>query len=322
MTKPFRFSVQAFNTESAAGWRELVRKAEDLGYSAFQLADHYMGPGPALEAAAHPVQDIAAVPAMAAAAEATKTIKIGCRVFCVSYRPAAVLVKEAMTIDFLSEGRLEFGLGAGWITSEYEAMGIPMNSAGQRIQQLEETIALAKQFMKPGELNIKGDYVQVSGFEGVPKPAKGAVPIMVGGGGQKVLTLAGREADIVSINFNNRAGKIGPDGVGNSTHEETAKKIGWIKDGAGARFKDIEIEIGAYFTFVTDDAKTTAEGFGQMFGLSGEEMMRHPHALFGTTDQICDELRRRRETFGISYISVGGDNIDAFAPVVAKLNGK
>ncbi len=318
---PFRFSVQCFNTTSAQAWRDTVRKAEDLGYSAFHLADHYMGPGPALEAAAHPVQDVAAVPAMAMAAEASKTIKIGCRVFCTGYRPPAVLVKEAMTLDFLSEGRLELGLGAGWITSEYEAMGIPFDPPGKRIQLLEETIKLAKQGIKSEQLDVDGDFVHVKGYQSVPKPVNANVPIMIGGGAPRILKLAGREADIVSINFNNRAGMIGPDGVGTSTHDETMQKIGWIKEGAGERFDDIELEIGAYFTFVTDAAEATAEQFGQMFGLSKEEMLRHPHALFGTTDAIADELQKRREEFGISYVCVPNDVAEAFAPVVAKLQG-
>lgn len=321
--RPFRFSVQGFNTSSASEWRDTVRKAESLGYSAFHLADHYIGSGPALEKAAHPVQDVAAVPAMAMAAEATSTIKIGCRVFCTGYRPAPVLVKEAMTIDFLSEGRLELGLGAGWITSEYEAMGIEFDSPGKRIKRLEETVALAKQAMGDGQLNLQGDYVQVKDYESVPKPhKKSGVPIMIGGGAPKILKLAGREADIVSINFNNRAGAIGQDGVGNSTHDETKQKIKWIEEGAGDRFNDIEIEIGAYFTVVTDAAPAVAEQFGGMFGLSTDEMMRHPHALFGTVDSISDELERRREEFGISYICVPNDVAEAFAPVVEKLQGK
>ena len=320
--KPFRFSVQGFNTDSASAWRETVQKAEGLGYSTFHLADHYIGPGPALEKAAHPVQDIAAVPAMAMAAEATKTINIGCRVFCTGYRPAPVLVKEAMTIDFLSGGRLELGLGAGWITSEYDAMGIPFDRPGLRIQRLEETVQLAKQAMAGERLNVQGDFVQVSDYDSVPKPAnpKG-VPIMIGGGAPRVLKLAGREADIVSINFNNRSGAIGQDGVGTSTHDETRQKVAWIKEGAGDRFDQVELEIGAYFTVVTDQAQAVAEQFGGMFGLPADEMLRHPHALFGTVDGICEELERRREEFGISYICVPNDVAEAFAPVVARLQG-
>ena len=112
---PFRFAVQSFNASSGAEWRERARKVEDLGYSALHLADHLLGPGAAIEAANHPVQQLAAVPAIAVAAEATSTLRVGCRVFCIDYRPAVVLAKEAATLDLFSDGRLELGLGAGWI---------------------------------------------------------------------------------------------------------------------------------------------------------------------------------------------------------------
>ena len=145
---------------------------------------------------------------------------------------------------------------------------------------------------------------------------------MVGGGSPRVLRLAGREADIVSLNFNNRAGVIGPDGVQTSTEDETRRKIGWIKEGAGERFDDLEIEIGAYFTMVMDDPSPVLAGFAQMFGLPEDEMARHPHALFGGVDAICDELERRRELFGISYFTIGADVMEAFAPVVDRLAGQ
>jgi len=144
-------------------------------------------------------------------------------------------------------------------------------------------------------------------------------PLMIGGGGRKVLSLAGREADIVSFNFNNRSGIIGPDGVQLSTHEETAKKIGWIRDAAGDRFADLELEIGAYFTFVTDDGAAVAKGMGDAFGLSEDEMVHHPHALIGTVDAICEELERRRELYGMSYVTIGDNALEAFAPVIARL---
>ena len=158
-------------------------------------------------------------------------------------------------------------------------------------------------------------------FEGDPKPV-GKMPIMIGGGSPRILRLAGKVADIVSLNFNNRSGMIGPDGVQLSSEAETAKKIGWIREGAGERFDQLELEIGAYFTFVMDDPSPVLGQFAQMFGLSEEDMSKHPHALFGSVDAICDELERRRELHGISYITVGRDNMESFAPVVARLHGK
>ncbi len=145
---------------------------------------------------------------------------------------------------------------------------------------------------------------------------------MIGGGGQRVLSLAGREADIVSFNFNNRSGMIGPDGVGNSTADATAEKVAWVKKAAGTRFDKIELEIGAYFTFVQDGAEAIAAGMGQAMGLTKEEMLKHPHGLFGSVDSVIAELQRRRELYGISYVTVGDAAMEAFAPVVARLAGK
>ena len=149
---------------------------------------------------------------------------------------------------------------------------------------------------------------------------------MIGGGSKKILTYAGQEADIVSLNFNNRAGVIGVDGMNSGLAEATRKKVQWIKDGAGDRFDDIEIEIGAYTTIITDHAEPTAAAFGEALGMSPEDIMQHPHCLIGSVDYICDELIRRREEYGISYVAVMDDGtnnmVDEFAPIVARLAGK
>lgn len=321
MTKPFRFAVQSFNATSGADWTDQVRKAEDLGYSAFHLADHILGPGPALTKANHPEQNLAAIPAMAYAAAVTKTIKIGCRVFCIDYHLPVVLIKSAMTIDKLSNGRLEFGLGAGWITEEYAALGIHKDEPKVRIDRLADVIEAVKAFRGDGMADLTNNTVQWKDFSGVPKPIS-KPPIMVGGGSPRVLRLGGREADIVSLNFNNRMGLIGPDGVNMSTEDETRKKVNWIKEGAGSRFNDLEIEIGAYFTFVMDDPSPVLGMFANNFQMSEAEMRKHPHALFGSVDTICEELQRRREMFGISYVTVNKDTAESFAPVVARLAGK
>jgi len=322
MARPFRFAVQSFNAASGADWASKVQRAESLGYSAFHLADHIIGPGPALSRTNHPIQGLAAVPAMAYAAAVTKSIRIGCRVFCVDYRLPVVLAKEAMTIDLLSNGRLELGLGAGWLKDEYEAVGLTMDTPGTRIGRLEDVIRAVKAYCVEDELAVNNESVQWNEFQGLPKPVQTPhPPIMIGGGSKRVLTLAGETADIVSFNFNNRQGVIGPDGVQMSTAAETAKKLDWIKAGAGDRFDHIELEIGAYFTFVTDQPDPIVSMFSQNFGLPEDEMRQHPHALFGGVSAICDELERRREAYGISYITVGEDNMDSFAPVVDQLNG-
>lgn len=322
MSKPFRFGVQSFSAASGEEWGERARKAEELGYSAFHLADHIIGEGPALTRSNHPLQTLAAVPAMAYAAAVTSSIKIGCRVFCVDYHNPVVLVKEAMTLDVLSGGRLELGLGAGWLKDEYGAIGLEMDSPGTRISRLADVIEGVKAYAAQGEISLSNNTLNWQEFDGSPKPIQKPYPrLMIGGGAPKILGLAGREADIVSLNFNNSSGMIGQPGVMSSTADETLKKIQWIKDGAGDRFDDLEIEIGAYFTFVVDDPAPMVAGFAANFGMSEDEMKQHPHALFGDVDMICDELQRRREAFGISYITVGDSVMDAFAPVVARLSG-
>jgi probable F420-dependent oxidoreductase len=323
MSKPFRFGLQAYAPNSGKEWRELARKAEASGFSSFHLADHIIGPGPALTATGHPVQTVAAIPAMAVAAEATSTIKVGCRVLCVDYRNPVMLAKEVATLDFFSEGRLELGLGAGWLQGEYEAIGVPFDRAGVRIDRFEEVIALLRASFAEGELNIDTPHVHAVGFEAVPKPfTKSGPPIMIGGGAKRILTIAGREDDIVSLNFNNSSGKLGAAGIGSSTAEITDQKIQWIKDGAGARFDQIEIEIAAYFTIVTPDGEATRAKMAPMFGMTPEVFAEHPNALIGSVDEICDRIVERRERFGISYVSFGASVIDSVIPVVERLAGK
>ncbi len=200
---PFRFAVQATNAAGQREWRDTVRKVEDLGYSTLFLADHYLGPGPAQKAARTPRQDLAPIAAMAAAAAYTETLRIGCRVFCIDYHVPAVLAKETATLDLLSDGRLEMGIGAGWSEVEYTAMGLNFDRPGRRIAKLAEVVSLIKAHWQGEELDYSGDFVQVRGYAGRPRPVQSQQrphpPIMIGGGGQRVLSLAGREADIVSI---------------------------------------------------------------------------------------------------------------------------
>jgi probable F420-dependent oxidoreductase len=320
MARPFRFAVQSFSAASAVEWRERAKRAEALGYSALHLADHVIGPGPAIAETNHPVQGLAAVPAMMCAADATRTLKVGCRVFCIDYQHPAVLAKQAATIDLLSDGRLELGLGAGWLRAEYEALGLRFDPAPVRFARLAETVRAVRALFAGQEVALDGEHVKLTGFAGAPP--RPLPPLMIGGGGKRVLSLAAREASIVSLNFNNRSGVIGADGVRSSTADATAQKIAWIRSAAGPRFPGLELEIGAYFTFVQPGAEAIAASMGQSLGLTRDEMLRHPHGLFGSVDAVCAELERRREAYGISYVTVFDQALEAFAPVVARLAGR
>ena len=226
-----------------------------------------------------------------AAADVTSTINVGCRVFGTDYRHPVVLAKELASLDILSDGRLEVGLGCGWMADEYQAMGIPFDRPGVRIDRMEETLAVIRACFGDGEVDVDGAHFQVTGFEGVPKPVRpGGPPIMIGGGARRVLGLAGREADIVSVNLDNRAGRLGPEGTTSGSGAHTARKIEWIKAGAGDRFDQIELEIGAYFTVVTDDRRGAIEGIAGRFGADPAVFADHAHTLIGSVDGICEQL--------------------------------
>lgn len=316
MARPFRFALSSSAASSGTAWKDLARKAEDLGFSTLFVADHYVDTG------SNGGQVLAAIPAMATAAAVTSSLRVGARVLCIDYHHPVVLAKSAATIDLLSDGRLELGLGAGWTASEYTAMGLAMDDAPTRIARLAETVSFLDAFFTGEPIEFAGAHINASAFKGQPLPVqRPRPPLMIGGGARKVLTYAGTVADIVSFNFNNAAGVVGPAGVKSSSASAMDEKVGWVRAGAGERFDGIELEIGAYFTVVTDDAAATAEKMGTMFGLSGEEMAAHPNALIGSVEHIGDTLRERRERYGFSYVTVSDRNADAFAPVVAALAG-
>jgi probable F420-dependent oxidoreductase len=323
MQRPFRFSVQAFEATSAKQWTELARQAEDLGYSTLFTTDHYFGPGEISATSGHRPVDVAPLSAMMSAAAVTERLRVGCRVSCVDYHNPVVLAKELATIDLLSEGRLEAGLGAGWVAAEYDGIGIPMDGPGVRIERLAEVVSLLKAHWSGDDINIDGKYVHAHGFAGRPIPVqKPHPPIFIGGGSPRILRLAGRLADIVSLNFNNASGRLGSSSVMSSGAAETEEKISWIRDGAGDRFDQIEIEIGAYFVGVGDGAGAQLDAMAARFGVSADEFASHPHAFFGSVDQICELLLERRERFGVSYVTVAQRHLDEFGPVIAAMAGR
>jgi probable F420-dependent oxidoreductase len=320
--RPFRFSVQAFHATSLAEWTDTARQAEDLGYATLFTTDHYFGPGTISEQSGHRPVDVAPIAASMAAAAVTTTLRVGCRVFCVDYHHPVVLAKELATLDMLSGGRLEVGVGAGWVALEYEGLGIPMDRPGVRIERVKQVVEVMKQHWGGEDLDIEMSLVHASGFAGRPLPVqKPHPPILIGGGSPKILRLAGAAADIVSINFNNAAGKLGASSVASSAAEATAQKLGWIQEGAGTRFDEIELEIGAYFISIQENYAAAADAMAQRFGIPTPDLLDHPHALIGTVDAVCERLERLRELFGISYISVAQRNMAEFAPVVARLAG-
>ena len=309
MLRPFRFGVQVGHAADAADWASIARKAEDLGFSTFTMGDH-------LDA------QFAPTVGLMAAAAATSTLRIGALTYANDYRHPVVLAKEAATLDLLSGGRLELGVGAGWMTTDYEQAGIPLDPAGVRIDRLAEAIAVLKGLFADGPVTLAGEHYAVAGLEGTPKPVQRPhPPILVGGGGRKILQLAAREADIIGLNFNLHGGRIdasvGPDG----TAEHTAEKLEWIRAAAGDRFDEIELQVRIHLAVITDDRAALAEQLAPAFGLTPEAALSSPHSLAGTVEQIIDDLVEQRERFGISYLGISADSMDDLAPVVARLAG-
>ena len=291
---PFRFGVQATNAAGGREWRDTARRVEDLGYSTLFLADHYLGPGPAQRAARTPRQDLAPIAAMAAAAAVTETLRIGCRVFCIDYHVPAVLAKEAATLDLLSDGRLELGIGAGWSADEYSAMGLTFDRPGRRITKLEEVIALIKAHCLGEELDCVGEFVNVRGYAGRPRPVQRPhPPIMVGGGGRRVLTLAAREADIVSMS---NVPFVARNDDGLDPHAEAQRRAGYVRAAAADRFENMDIESSPYFAQITDDPEFALADLAAKTGIAEEILRDHPNVLIGSVGhrRRCSPIAPRR----------------------------
>ena len=318
MPRPFRFAVQAVKTRSAAEWRDFCREAEDLGYSTLFLADHYLGKGPAMDRQPQPLQYVGPIAAMTAAATATTTLRVGCRVFCVDYHVPAALVKEAVSIDLLSDGRLEFGIGAGWNDIEYASIGLPFREPRERVRKLREVVEIFKAHCGGELLDVEGEYATAKDYVGLPQPVQRPhPPIMIGGGGRVVLGYAAREADIVSIN--NVPMQTDAEGV--TPQEHALTRIETVRTAAGPRLDGLDIESSGFFTIVTDDIPAAAARLGAALRTPPDDLPDHPNVLLGTVDQIIDRLQGRRETYGVNYVTVQQSDMRAFAPVVDRLAG-
>jgi probable F420-dependent oxidoreductase len=310
VTRPFRFGVQAATARTAAEWAEQARRIEGLGYSTMFMPDHFVDTA------------LAPMVALPFAAAATTTLRVGMLVLGNDYKHPAVVAKEAATLDLLSDGRLEFGLGAGWMTADYEALGLPYDRPGLRIDRLEEALAIVRGAWADGPFDHSGAHYTITAYDGLPKPVQRPhPPVLVGGGGPKLLRLAGREADIVGINPILSAGVIGVEAAKSTVGDATARKIAWVREGAGERFDDVELQIRYFVAAITDDARGLADAMAPAFGVSADEALSSGAVLAGSVDEVCDTLLRRREEWGVSYVVFGDDQYEQFAPVVARLAG-
>ena len=313
MTRPFRFLAEAVEVSDGNTFAEKASRAESLGYSAIVFPDHLL-------------EQLAVVPAMTAAAAATTTLRVGTFVLNNDLRHPAVLAQDLATIDVLSGGRLEIGIGAGWNKPEYDEIGMAFDPVGTRVSRLEEAVKVLKGLFGAEPFSFDGDYYTIRNRDGQPKPVqKPHPPLMIGGGGRRVLGLAGREANIVSL-----APRIQKDGRGDATSitfAATAEKIGWVREAAGDRFGDIELNIYPSMSdvivtdHVRDEIRTATDRIRKRSGqdVSEDDLRDSPHVFIGSIDGLVEKFVALRERLGISSILLGG--IDELAPVVARLAG-
>jgi probable F420-dependent oxidoreductase len=294
MARPFRFGVLSGGAVSAAEWTQFARAAEDLGYATLLMPDR-----PALG-------QFAPVAALTAAAMATTTLRVGSYVFCNDYRHPALLARELATLDILSRGRVEIGLGAGVSAEDYHQLGMPFADAGTRVGRLEEAVRVMKRCFTEDQVEFAGQYYTITGLRGAPKPIQRPhPPIFIGSGGKRMLTFAAREADCI-------APTVRPAAYGGGADEPSLEdKIAWMREAAGARFDQIEFCQTEYGIAIADSPDPVNDQAG------GPLIPKTPMSV----TEACDYLVARRERYGFSYIQIYYAQMANFAPVVARLAG-
>jgi probable F420-dependent oxidoreductase len=306
----FRFGVSVPPPADPQQWAELARKVEGLGYDVLLVGDHYSG---------RTGGQLAPIPAMVAAAAVTRTLRLGALVFSNDFRHPLVLAKELATVDVLSGGRVELGMGAGWMPSDYEELGIAMASARVRIDRLGEAIQIIRQAMGPRSFSFAGEHYTVAGYDGFPKPVqKPAPPVLIGGGGERMLRIAAQQADIVDINLKLHGGRLVPRRtIMAAEHMDAMVEL--VRTTASERMGRIELSHRAFHVDVSANRAEALARASQRFEAPESRIIETPFALIGSRDSIVEDLLRSRERWGLSYVIVGPECIDSFAPVVAVL---
>ncbi|MBY6367639.1 LLM class F420-dependent oxidoreductase [Rhodococcoides corynebacterioides] len=321
--RKFRFAAGGEGNPDEGGARRFVKlaqKAEELGYDSFMIPDH-LG------------NQVGPIAALGALAVATDKIRLGTAVLANGFRHPAVLAKDATTIDQISGGRLEFGIGAGWMKEEYDKAGIAYESPGVRIEKLDESLTILDVLLRGQECTFEGKHYQVRGLQGSPRPRQGPrPPIAVGGGGPRMLALAAKHADIISlVPSTTKEGKLK---LSEITMEKSIERVDVIRRAAGDRFADIELNWTITTILISDDREQTAEmvlgaldnGFPPNMDvdvkLTVEDVLRSPYIAIGTFEEIAEQVRGVRAATGMSYVGVFPTQMEAFAPVIPLLAGE
>ena len=306
----FRFAVELAEPLEGMSWLDSARWVEDAGYSTLFVPDHLdEGPGP--------------IAAMAAAAAVTSTLHIGSLVLAADFRHPALLARELATIDQLCAGRFEMGIGAGWKTSDYHASGIPMDRPGVRVDRMMETVAVLRGLFADGPFSFDGDHYRITDLDGSPMPHRdGGPPLLIGGGAPRVLRYAGAHADIVGVNPSIHSGVIDGEAARDAQADRIDEKVGWVREGAGDRFEDLELNAWLAVAELTDDAAGTAELLAPAFEATPADLLDSPMVAIGTHDEIAEQFERRRDRWGYSYHVIPGPSAVAFAPLARELTGR
>lgn len=306
----FRFGVQFSRPFPGTSWQETARRTEQLGYLSLLVPDHFG-------------DQLAPVVALSVAAEATSTLRVGALVFDNDYRHPVTLATEMATLDLLSSGRVELGLGAGWMATDYEQSGITYDPPGIRVDRFGEGLAVIKALFREEPVTFAGDHYTITELNGLPKPhTPGGPPILIGGGGKRVLSIAAREADIVGVNPNLKAGRIDADTALDAMAAATDRKVAWVREAAGDRFEDLELNVLSFAATVTNDTESFAGFLSELFGAPAEDVLEAPTVVAGSVPEIVDRLLARRERWGFSYYVIQADAAEVMAPLVAELTGR
>jgi probable F420-dependent oxidoreductase len=305
---PFRFAVQQGSARSGEAWATTARRAESIGYDMLVMPDH-LG------------QQLSPFAALAAAAAATTHLRIGAFVFANDYRHPLILAREAATLDFLSGGRFEMGLGAGWMTTDYRQLGMTYEPAPRRIDRLEEAIPLIKRLLAGETVTHNGTHYQLDrASTGVPPVQKPRPPLAIGGGGPRMLRLAVREAEIVGL-------VPGFDAHGRphfrqATETATAEKVALIREAAGDRFDRLELNLWLGDAALVGSGNSLLDSVAAAARWAPTAVYGSPYVLYGTLASVREKLLRRREALGISYYTVPSHAMESMAPLVGALAGK
>lgn len=300
MPKPFRFGVQ-ISKLPASTWQKDARRIEELGFDTLFLPDHFS-------------TQWEPATALAGLAAVTEKLKVGSLVFDVDYRHPVIFAKAAATLQVMSGGRHEFGIGAGWMETDYIEAGMTYDRPGIRISRLAEALEIITSMWTKERTTFSGEHYSTKEIAQATELGDLAPPkILIGGGGPRLLRLAGRYADIVGINPKLTEGKITAETPADSTLERMREKIGWVREGAEKAGRDpdeIEFNSLSFVTAISDDVSGLREVLAKNSGLSVEEVAECPLFLTGSAAEIRERLERQREEIGISYLVIqGGDPI-------------